>query len=51
MTTWKGLNWFKFESSAFVEELKNPFTTIFTLIRRHQTKLLVMPRSDSKTPI
>jgi len=31
MTTWKELNWFKFESSAFVEELKKPFTTIFTL--------------------
>lgn len=31
MTTWKELNWFKFEANVFVEELKGPFTTIFAL--------------------
>jgi hypothetical protein len=31
MTTWKELNWFKFEGNVFVEELKGPFTTVFAL--------------------
>ncbi|MGC2698428.1 MAG: hypothetical protein WA738_21785 [Candidatus Angelobacter sp.] len=30
MTTWKELNWFKFEGSIFIEEFKGTFTIIFT---------------------